>query len=156
MYREITIDSYNVLDPEWDEVSRIIDFSNCWDNDEPTGDNDHPVRIGYDPDKRWFTPIVAPLQKLKPRPQPKPQPIVSGRQKVPQPIVPDRQKVLWWRHEMQEISEEYLAQLYNLDPTELHQALEDEWAVIYEFWGGTREEFRAEMRKPENIDKRRA
>jgi hypothetical protein len=35
-------------------------------------------------------------------------------------------------------------------------AIQDEWAVIYEFWGGTPEEFRAEMRKPENIDKRRA
>jgi hypothetical protein len=37
MYREITTEIRDVLDPEWDEVSRIIDFCNCWDDDKPTG-----------------------------------------------------------------------------------------------------------------------
>jgi hypothetical protein len=80
MYREITTGIREVLDPEWDDVSRIIDFCNCWDNDVPTGDNDGPIKIGYDPHKRW-SPIVAPLQKPKPKPQPKPVPILWGSKK---------------------------------------------------------------------------
>jgi hypothetical protein len=139
MYREITTGIRDVLDPEWDEVSRIIDFCNCWDNDIPTGDNEYPIKIGYDPYKKWFA-----IAEPKPRPIPKPNPIG------------DRQKMLWWRHEMQEIPEEALARLYNLDQAALHEAIQDEWAIIYGFWGGTPEEFRAEMRKPDNIDKRRA
>jgi hypothetical protein len=149
MYREITTGIREVLDPEWDDVSRIIDFCNCWDNDVPTGDYYGPWNlVHWDkpkllPTLRWSKPIVAPLQK------PKPQPPLQK----PKPL---DQKMLWWRHEMQEIPEEALARLYNLDPASLHDAIQDEWAVIYEFWGGTPEEFRAEMRKPENIDKHRA
>jgi hypothetical protein len=151
MHREITTGIREVIDPEWDEVSRIIDFSNCWDDDKPTGDylifpTHHLVSGDFrsrPPPK--ILPKLSPLfeeQKPKPRPPQKPK--------------LDRQKMLWWRHEMQEISEEALARLYNLDPVALHEAIQDEWAVIYEFWGGTPEEFRAEMRKPENIDKNRA
>jgi hypothetical protein len=148
MYREITTGIRDVLDPEWDEVSRIIDFSNCWDNDIPTGDNEYPIKIkiGYNPYKKW-SPLVPRTSKVqKPEPQPR-------RKRVP---IGDRQKMLWWRHEMQEISEEALARLYNLDPAALHEAIQDEWAVIYGFWSGTPEEFRAEMRRPENVDKHRA
>jgi hypothetical protein len=138
------------LDPEWDEVSRIIDFSNCWDDDKPTGDYYGPWSLVHwdkvEKPRIWSKPRLSPLKKTgKPQPRPKPEPIITGQQKV-----------LWWRHEMQEISEEALARLYNIDPAALHEAIQDEWAIIYEFWGGTPEEFRAEMRKPENIDKRRA
>jgi hypothetical protein len=152
MYREITTGIRDVLDPEWDEVSRIIDFCNCWDDDKPTGD--YLIFPTHHLDLRGLpsTPAPKPLAKLsplfeerKPKPQPKPQPKPIG----------GKQKMLWWRHEMQEIPEEVLARLYNLDPAALHEAIEDEWAVIYGFWGGTPEEFRAEMRKPENIDKHR-
>jgi hypothetical protein len=146
MYREITIETYNVLDPEWDDVSRIIDFSNCWDNDKPTGDylifpTHHLAPIDLKP-----KPKLSPLffEERKPKP------------KEPEKPKPDRNKILWWRHEMQEIPEEALARVYNLDPAALHEAIQDEWSIIYEFWGGTPEEFRAEMRKPENIDKHRA
>jgi hypothetical protein len=152
MFRETTIETYNVLDPEWDEVSRIIDFSNCWDNDKPTGDY-----------LIFPTHHLAPID-LKPRlplhPLPKLSPLFFEEQKPkpekPEKPKPDWNKILWWRHEMQEIPEEALAGIYNLDQAALHEAIEDEWAIIYEFWGGTPEEFRAEMRKPENIDKRRA
>lgn len=146
---------HELLDPEWDDVSRIIDFSNCWDDDKPTGDylifpTHHltleGARYSSPPKKIWLTPWISPLKKRqKPKPQPK-----------PNPVIPGTQKMLWWRHEMQEIPEEALAMLYNLEPASLHEAIQDEWAVIYEFWGGTPEEFRAEMRKPENIDKHRA
>jgi hypothetical protein len=150
MYREITTGIREVLDPEWDEVSRIIDFSNCWDDDKPTGDY------------LIFPTHHLALSDLKSQPQPKIMPKLSPlfeerkpKPKPPQKPKPEYQKMLWWRHEMQEISEEALAKLYNLDPVALHEAIQDEWAVIYEFWGGTPEEFRAEMRRPENIDKRR-
>lgn len=151
MYREITTGIREVLDPEWDEVSRIIDFCNCWDDDKPTGDyaifpTHHleleRVRLKAPKPKPKLLPIF--LEAYKPKPQPL------------QKTKPEYQKMLWWRHEMQEISEEALARLYNLDQTALHEAIQDEWAIIYEFWGGTPEEFRAEMRRPANIDKHRA
>lgn len=151
MYREITTGIREVLDPEWDEVSRIIDFSNCWDDDKPTGDY------------LIFPTHHLALRDLKSQPPPKILPKLSPlfeegkpEPKPPQKPKPGYQKMLWWRHEMQEISEEALARLYNLDQTALHESIQDEWAVIYEFWGGTPEEFRAEMRRPENIDKHRA
>jgi hypothetical protein len=93
----------------------------------------------------------------RPSRRPKLSPLFEEQKPKPEkPIKQDRKKVLWWRHEMQEIPEEALARIYNLDQAALHEAIQDEWAIIYEFWGGTPEEFRAEMRKPENIDKRRA
>lgn len=141
MLRETTIETYNVLDPEWDEVSRIIDFSNCWDNNIPTGDYAVFPSLHLEWEKARHLPLSE-EQKPKPKELEKPK--------------PDWNKILWWRHEMQEIPEEALARLYNLDKVVLHEAIQDEWAIIYEFWGGTPEEFRAEMRKPENIDKRRA
>jgi hypothetical protein len=150
MFRETTIETYNLLDPEWDDVSRIIDFSNCWDNDIPTGDYlpTHHLALNdlrsKPPPRIWPQPWREPLKK---------------RQEPPKPrriLLSDQHKMLWWRHEMQEIPEEALARIYNFDPIAVHEAIRDEWAVIYEFWGGTPEEFRAEMRKPENIDKRRA
>jgi hypothetical protein len=165
MYRETTTGIRDVLDPEWDEVSRIIDFSNCWDDDKPTGDylifpqhhltlsdlkrpppqyRQRLLPIFEQPKRPWHSPYMRQLPKPKPKPLPE-----------PEKLKPGAQKLLWWRHEMQEISEEALAKIYNLDPAALHEAIQDEWAVIYEFWGGTPEEFRAEMRKPENIDKRR-
>jgi hypothetical protein len=155
MYREITTGIREVLDPEWDEVSRIIDFSNCWDDDKPTGDYlifpTHHLTLRdlkSEPPRKILPkplPKLSPLfEETKPKPQSKPKPIDN------------RQQMLWWRHEMQEISEEALARLYNLDPAALHEIIQDEWAIIYGFWGGAPEEFRAEMRKPENIDKRRA
>jgi hypothetical protein len=92
-------------------------------------------------------PKLSPLfEEQKPKPE-KPK---------PEKPKPDQNKIWWWRHEMQEIPVEALARVYGLDQASLHEAIQDEWAVIYEFWGGTPEEFRAEMRKPENIDKRRA
>jgi hypothetical protein len=145
MYREITTGIRDVLDPEWDEVSRIIDFSNCWDNGIPTGDYVIFPTHHLSSERAWHKPHIWGFRKSKPKPKPK-----------PRPVFPDEQKMLWWRHEMQEISEEVLARIYNLDPASLHEAIQDEWAIIYEFWGGTPEEFRVEMRKPENIDKRRA
>jgi hypothetical protein len=148
MYREITTGIREVLDPEWDEISRIIDFSNCWDDDKPTGDYlifpTHHLELERArleaPKPKPKLPIFLEVQRPKPLSKPK----------------PDQRKMLWWRHEMQEISEEALARLYNFDQTALHEAIQDEWAVIYGFWGGTPEEFRAEMRRPENIDKHRA
>jgi hypothetical protein len=137
--------SVPLLEPEWDDVSRIIDFLNCWDSDKPTGDYYGPWKLVH-----WDK-----VEKPKPKPTPFIKPIEERKPK-PEPIVTGQQKMLWWRHEMQEISEEALARVYNLDQSALHEAIQDEWAIIYEFWGGTPEEFRAEMRKPENIDKRRA
>jgi hypothetical protein len=156
MFRETTIETYNVLDPEWDEVSRIIDFGNCWDDDKPTGDYAIFPSLHLLRERAWHKPHMRALRKPNLSPlfeerKPKPEP-----QLKPQPVIPDRNKILWWRHEMQEISEEVLARIYNLEPAALREAIQDEWAVIYEFWGGTPEEFRAEMRRPENIDKRRA
>jgi hypothetical protein len=157
MYREITTGIREVLDPEWDEVSRIIDFSNCWDDDKPTGD--------YLIFPTHHLTLPPPKSLPKPPPEfsfvfevrkPEPKPIIEERKPKPEKPKPDRNKILWWRHEMQEIPEDALARLYGLDQAVVHEALQDEWAVIYEFWGGTPEEFRAEMRKPENIDKRRA
>jgi hypothetical protein len=151
MFRETTIETYNLLDPEWDDVSRIIDFSNCWDDDKPTGDY-----------LIFPTHHLAPCDlkpKLPPQHLPKLSPLFEEKKpelKKPENPKPDRNKILWWRHEMQEIPEEALARIYGLDQAALQEAISDEWAVIYEFWGGTPEEFRAEMRRPENIDKRRA
>jgi hypothetical protein len=88
--------------------------------------------------------------------KPKLSPLFEQRRPKPEKPKPDQNKILWWRHEMQEIPEEVLARIYNLEPAALHEAIQEEWAIIYEFWGGTPEEFRAEMRRPENIDKRRA
>jgi hypothetical protein len=155
MYREITTGIREVLDPEWDEVSRIIDFSNCWDNDIPTGDyavfpSLHLVREKARQMPWGVTPEVQ---------KPKLSPLFEEQKpelKKPEKPKPDQNKIWWWRHEMQEIPVEALARVYGLDQAALHEAIQDEWAIIYEFWGGTPEEFRAEMRKPENIDKRRA
>jgi hypothetical protein len=156
MFRETTIETYNLLDPEWDDVSRIIDFSNCWDNNIPTGDYAVFPSLHLVREKDWWhPPHMRELRKPKLSPlfeEQKPKP----EKPKPEKPKPDQNKIWWWRHEMQEIPVEALARVYGLDQASLHEAIQDEWAVIYEFWGGTPEEFRAEMRKPENIDKRRA
>jgi hypothetical protein len=150
MYREITTGMREVLDPEWDEVSRIIDFGNCWDDDKPTGDYAIFPSLHLLRERAWHKPHMRELRK------PKLSPLFEQRRPKPEKPKPDQNKILWWRHEMQEIPEEVLARIYNLEPAALHEAIQEEWAIIYEFWGGTPEEFRAEMRRPENIDKRRA